>query len=220
MRGVVQLVLLTALASGTVAATDLTPIVKNQELGVAIKAVSLPVTLPKDLVSGLTNTVLFRVALLSRSQVVDEKTAEIAVKYDLWSETFAVTVTVNGKVASVRTYSTVQEIEALLAAPKFPDLFAGSEVPRNEAVTLRVEILLNPIQRERIEAIKRWVEKNSTYTPADTPGYGDKRVGGSRSNAIFNRIFEEYAHGTDMAAIWKDAATSKPFKIEEVGDDR
>jgi hypothetical protein len=81
-------------------------------------------------------------------------------------------------------------------------------------------MLLNPIERERIDAIKKWVAENSTYTPADTTGFSDKRVGSSHSNAIFNKIFEQYAHGADVAATWKESFSSKPFRIGDVGDER
>jgi hypothetical protein len=83
-----------------------------------------------------------------------------------------------------------------------------------------VEILLNPVERERIEAIKKWVAENSTYTPADTTGFSDKRVGSSRSNEIFNKIFEQYAGGAKVVAAWKESAFSKPFKIGGPTDER
>jgi hypothetical protein len=210
-----------ALASGSTAATELTPFLNGQRLGVVIKAIELPATLPKDLVSGLTNKLLIRVALVSRSQVVDQKTAEVAVKYDLWDETFGVTLTVNETRVASKTYTTVREVEAYFANMKLSGLFAQSAVPAGAHVTIRVEMLLNPIERERIEAIRKWVAENSTYTPSDITGFGgDKRVGSSRSNAIFNRIFDEYAQGKDLAATWKEAVSSEPFNISEVGDDR
>jgi hypothetical protein len=209
-----------ALASGTTAATELTPFLNDQRLGVVIKAIELPATFPKDLVSGLTNKLLIRVALVSRSRVVEQKTAEVAVKYDLWDETFGVTLTVNETRVVSSTYTTVREVDAYLTNMRLPGLFAQSAVPAGASVTMRVEMLLNPIERERIDAIRKWVAENSTYTPSDITGYGgDKRVGSSRSNAIFNRIFDEYAQGKDLAATWKDAVSSKPFNISEIGSD-
>jgi hypothetical protein len=215
------LVLLLALASGTAAATELTPFLSDQRLGVVIKAIELPATFPKDLVSGLTNKLLIRVALVSGSDVVEQKTAEVAVKYDLWDETFGVTLTVNEARVVSLTCTTVQEVEAYFTHMKLPGLFAQGAVPAGASVTLRVEMLLNPIERERIETIRKWVAENSTYTPSDITGYGgDKRVGSSRSNAIFNRIFDEYAQGSDLAATWKEAVSSRPFNLSELGNDR
>jgi hypothetical protein len=220
MRLNVALVLLLAFAENTVAAAELTPVLRDHQLGVAIHAIALPPTLPKDLVSGLTNTLLIHVGLFSGSEPVDQKTAEIAIQYDLWDEKFKLTMTVNGTVVAIRPHSTRLEIDAFLADIRLPDLFSESEVPRDRNASLRVEMLLNPIERERIEAVEKWVADNSTYTPADTPGFSDKRVGSARSNAIFNRIFEQYARGADVAAIWKESLSSKPFKIQEVSDER
>jgi hypothetical protein len=220
MRLCVAPALLLALAAARAMAVDLTPLATDHGLGVAIRAIALPPTLPKDLVSGLTNTLLIRVTLLSRSEQVDQRTVEIAIQYDLWEETFKLTLTVNDAVAMVRPSATRAEIDAFLADIRLPDLFPAGELRGDQNATLRVEMLLNPIERERIEAIKKWVADNSTYTPADTPGFSDKRVGSARSNAIFNKIFEQYAHGSDTVATWKASLSSKPFKIGEVRDDR
>lgn len=220
MRLLVALVLLMVLVSELAAASELTPFIKNQRLGVVIRTIELPATFPKDLVSGLTNRLLIRVTLVSQSQPVAQKTAEVAVKYDLWDESFAVILTVNGTVATARTCSNVMEVQAFLADIRLPGLFARSEVPGAGGVTLRAEVLLNPIERERMAAIRRWVAQNSTYTPSDTDGFGSARgVGTSRSNEIFNRIFEQYSQGMDLVATWKETVSSKPFNIDEVGSE-
>jgi hypothetical protein len=220
MRRAVVFVLVLAFAANATPAAELTPVVSDHQLGVGIRSLALPPTLPKDLVSGLTNTLLIHVELLSGSEQVDQKTVEIAMQYDLWDETFKLTIAVNDAVVTVRPNSSRLEIDAFLADIRLPDLFSVSEIRADKFSTLRVEMLLNPIERERIEAIKKWVADNSTYTPADTPGFSDKRVGSTRSNAIFNRIFEQYARGADVAAVWKESVSSKPFKMGELRDER
>jgi hypothetical protein len=220
MRSLAALVLLMVFASEHAAASELTPFVKDQRLGVVIRTLELPATFPKDLMSGLTNRLLIRVALVSQSQQVVQKTAEVAMKYDLWDEDFAVTLTVSGAVITTQTYSSVMEVRTFLADIRLPGLFARSEVPGASGVILRAEVLLNPIERERMAAIRRWVAQNSTYTPSDTDGFGSERgVGISHSNTIFNRIFEQYSQGMDLVAAWKETVSSKPFNIEEVGSE-
>jgi hypothetical protein len=220
MRRSVALALMLSLAAKTAVGAELIPVVRDHHLGVAIRAAALPTTFPKDLVSGLTNRLLIHVSLFSGGQQVDRKTAEISIKYDLWDETFKLTMTVDEAVVDARSNLASEAIEAFLADIRIPDLFAAGAMREDTVAALRVEMLLNPIERERMEAIQQWVAENNTYTPADTPGFSDKRVGSSRSNAIFNRIFEQYAHGADTAATWKESLSSKPFKIEEVGDER
>jgi hypothetical protein len=220
MRLYLPAIVLLVLAASAAPAAELTPMVRDRQLGVTIRDIPLPPTLPKDLVSGLTNTLLIHVELLSGADRVDLKTVEIAIQYDLWNETFKLTMANNDAVVTVRPNSTRPEIDAFLADIRLPDLFSTSEMPAGKAATLRVEMLLNPIERERIDAIKKWVADNSTYTPADTAAFSDKRVGSGRSNAIFNRIFEQYARGAAVAAIWKVSLSSKPFKIGELRNER
>jgi hypothetical protein len=141
-------------------------------------------------------------------------------KYDLWDETFAVTSKVNGVVIDTRSCKTAMEVQALLADIRLPGLFALAEVPEAVRVVLRAEVLLNPIERERMAALRRWVAENSTYTPSDMDGFGsEKGPGSSRSNAIFNRIFEQYSQGKDLVAAWKETVSSAPFKIGEIGSE-
>jgi hypothetical protein len=214
------LLLLMTLWSARAAAAELTPTIKDRRLGVVMKSIGLPETFPKDLVSGLTNRLLIRISLVSQSTLLDQTTAEIAMKYDLWNESFSVTKTVNGIVIDTRTCKTLMEVQALLAELHLPGLFASAEVAGVDRVVMRAEILLNPIERERLAALRRWVAENSTYTPSDTDGFGSEKGSASpRSNAIFNRIFEQYSHGIDLVAGWKDVVSSEPFKIGEIAGD-
>jgi hypothetical protein len=216
MRRAGALLALLAIAARPAAPAELTAVVREHTLGVHIAGIAWPATLTKDLVSGLTNTLLVHAALLCDSRQLDQKTAVIAIKYDLWEETFALTVSVNGAVSLARTGQMQPQIAAFLANLELPDLFPAGEVPKDGIAILRVEMLLNPIERERLEAIKKWVIENNTSIPADTSGFSDKRVGSSRSNEVFNKIFEQYAQGADVAASWKESLSSSPFKISEL----
>ena len=216
MRRAGALLVLLTLAARPAAPAELTSVLREHTLGVHIAGIAWPATLTKDLVSGLTNTLLIHAALFCDSRQLDQKTAVIAIKYDLWEETFALTVAVNGAVVLARTAQIQPQIEEFLANLALPELFPAGEVPKDGIATLRVEMLLNPIERERLEAIKKWVIENNTSIPADTSGFSDKRVGSSRSNEVFNKIFEQYAQGADAAASWKESLWSSPFKISEL----
>jgi hypothetical protein len=216
--------LLLALAIGftgnRAGAAELAPYIKNQHLGLNISSIGLPENLPKDLVSGLTNTLLIRAILIAGPRELVQATASITAKYDLWEETFSVTLTINDTLIEKRTARSVQEVLSYLGEIRLPGLFSACAIPKDGSARIKVEMLLNPIDRQRLEAIKKWVADNSTYTPADTSSYSDKRVASSRSNALFNRIFEQYAQGADVAAAWKESAFSKPLKLEEVRVER
>jgi len=192
-------------------AAEVAPL-RGPQLGVSIKGLAYPESLRKDLASGLTNRVLLRITLTAGSQTLGERVVEIAVKYDLWDEKFAVTTT-NGANTVVATYTRVEEVLALLADLKLPNLFVQNE-SRSGARMLRVDALLNPIDKERMEKIRKWVSENSSYTPAGRSGSDAASPPTSTgANAIFKRIFEQYATGTDLAAVWRESVASQEFEL-------
>jgi hypothetical protein len=42
----------------------------------------------------------------------------------------------------------------------------------------------------------------------------------SDSRTLFDRIFEQYAAGASVAATFVDSATSKPFRMEELVNEK
>jgi hypothetical protein len=200
------------------ALSDVAPFLEHQKIGVVIAQVSYPETLPKDLKSGLTNRILIRVTLLSSSNIVAQRTVDVSVKYDLWDEKFLVTMVIDATVTATNTYSNATEVIARLASLRIADLFAVAELASARELTLRAELLVNPIERERMDKIRKWVVDNSTYMPMNSSGNNGGPAAASRSNELFNKIFEQYASGADLAAAWKYAESSKPFKLQDLAD--
>ena len=217
MKALIRAALLGLVLISEVRAEELLPFIKGVELGVVIKGTAYPSTLSKDLSSGLTNRILLRVALLDQTQSLDQKAVEIAIKYDLWDETFAMTISIDSEVVHSHTYSNIQDVRSVLTNTKLPSLFKVDDLRANKELTVKVDVLLNPLDRERMERIRKWVAQNSTYTPLDPTSVGSARpAGSSTSNQIFNKIFEQYTTGTDVAAVWKETITSKPFRLADV----
>lgn len=213
--------LLLLLASVTCAGAELTPILRDKQLGVLVTHANYPESLRRDLTSGLTNTLLIRMSLLADAQVVRQRTATLTVKYDLWEETFAATVAMDGANVDSRIYGTLADITAALAQLKLPAVFRSADLPAARTLAIRAEMLLNPLDRERMEKIRKWVAENSTYMPQDRTGVGALNpVGAGSANSVFNKIFEQYAAGANIAAAWTENTTSKPFQLEELRDER
>jgi hypothetical protein len=192
MRRAVALLLL--ICAANVRAAEVAVIRHENKLGVRLLAVAYPATLSKDLKSGLTNRLFARVTLMDSGNVLDQRTVEIALRYDLWDEKFSMVSTMNGSVVDSRNLANLAEVEALLGALPLPGLFDTSGLPQGQYL-LRVELLLNPIDREKMRAIRKWVAQNTA------PPVGDDQ-GVSASNSVFNRIFEQYAD-SDLAAAWR-----------------
>jgi hypothetical protein len=86
---------------------------------------------------------------------------------------------------------------------------------------VNADVLLNPIDRERMDRIRKWVAENSAHSPVDpTRPDATAPVGASMSNALFNSIFEQYASGTSVAAAWHETVGSKPFTRESLEHER
>jgi hypothetical protein len=188
--------------SATAAAAGLAPVQSGGELGVRIDALQYPPALPRELESGLTNRLYVRVRLLDAETVVQERTIEIAIRYDLWEQNFTVIRTVENAPAETQKLSGT-EMKSYLASLHIPRLFAARTLGPRE-VTLSAELLLNPIGREKLRMIRKWVAENSTPVNADQ--------GIATSNTVFNRIFEQYADGSDLAAVWRVELKSQPFR--------
>jgi hypothetical protein len=197
------------LVSATAQAAEVTHFIADGKIGARVQALTFPESLPKDLRSGLTNRLLLRASLLQGEQLRSTATIEIALKYDLWDERFQTVLSINGAAANAPSLRTVEEAVSWLSDLRLPGLF---ELPASSgSFTLKAEALLNPIERERLERIREWVKENSNYVPLDGSVQG--RTPESGSNAIFNRIFEQYAAGDDVAAQWRREVVSAPFSV-------
>jgi hypothetical protein len=192
-------------------AAQLTPSIHEGQLGVTVEAPAYPDTLRKDLTSGLTNRILIRVTLARGNEIVSTRAVEIAVRYDLWDEHFTTTVTLDGVQTESRTVPSLEQMQAFLRRLPLPRLFAGNGLERGQALTLTADILLNPVDRERMEMIRKWVAQNNVG-PGDVGG----RNSGDLAVAIFNKIFEQYSKGAEIAAAWRETSVSRPFRLEEL----
>ena len=211
------LALLSLLGANAVRAAQLTPLLQQGELGVDLKGASLPPTIRKDLVSGLTNRIVIRVTLVRSGQPVTQRLVGFAIKYDLWEETFSVKVEVDDMPVSASTGQSLDEVITMLSDLNLPHLFPVDASAPDKSIVLTAEILFDPIEKARMEEIRKWVAENNHSGPPDasslSAGLPAPR---STSARLFNRIFEQYAAGASVAAAWKQTVASKPFKLEEL----
>jgi hypothetical protein len=209
--------LLLVLAMNRLWAAEVIPIIDSQRAGVEIRHLPFPDTLDGDLKSGLSSRLLVRVTLEAESHPLARQAIELTTKYDLWDETFAMTVKVGDANIARQTLSRLSDVRERLDDLRLPNLFATGGLDTGRSLVVKVELLLNPIERERMEEIRKWVAQNTTHTapvdpdrPASTAPLAD-----SAADRIFNRIFEQYASGAEVAAGWHLSLESKPFTLKE-----
>jgi hypothetical protein len=196
------------------AAAELIPTLQGGTVGLEIRGLQLPDTLRTDLVSGLTNRILIRIALLSDREAVAHHAVAIAIKYDLWEETFGMTTSVDERPVDVRSLPSVEAVLAVLADLSISGVLQSSDLALERPYMLQADVLFDPVDRERMEKIRQWVAQNSTLPTNGTPVGGG---GASRSAELFNRIFEQYAAGADVAAAWRELVVSQPFRLDTLG---
>lgn len=204
-----RIALLVLFSSASCRAAELTHFIEDESVGARISDLDFSSTLPRDLRSGLTNRVLIRFSLLDGAHERATQAVEVAVKYDLWDETFNVTLRRGATLVNEQVLRTLEDVLAYLGDLRVPALFASFD--SSQSVTLKAEILLNPIERERMDRIREWISENSSYVPL--PGAPASGTSESGSNAVFNRIFEQYASAGDVAAEARQTIVSAPFQL-------
>lgn len=196
---------------------ELAPTLTDGEWGAVIREVSLPPSIRKDLVSGLTNRVVMRISLLRSQEVVAQVIVGVAVKYDLWEETFAVKVSVNDAAATSSTLRDVDEVVSMLSNLTVPHLFPAESTSAAAPLQMTAELLFDPIEKARMEEIRKWVAENDRAAAPDAATLSSMLpVPRSASSRLFNRIFDQYASGASLAATWKQTVVSKPFKMDDL----
>lgn len=204
--------LLALVTTGSLAA-ELAPMQNDNHLGARLHGTPLPENFPRDLTSGLTSRLLIRLTLHQAARELRARAVEIAIRYDLWDETFTMTKTMDGAGVETTTCQDAQQVIRKLQQITLSELFPTSDLPTDTELVMRAVVLLNPIDRERMETIRKWVARNNkrpSLDPAGALGVGDASV----SSAIMERIFEQYASGADVAAAWQQTLTSQPFRLD------
>ena len=213
------MVLLLVFRPSHAVAARLTPWIASTGLGVAITQIALPRTLRSDLSSGLTNRIVLQIVLLKDTARVRQRTAEITVKYDLWDETYRMTVTLEGTVVMSQTYTRLDEVVNALSSLRLPGLFAAGDLPDSARMQLAVKIVFDPIEKARLEEQRQWVRENTAPLPA-APNVTEIGPGARASapvpqqHSLFDRIFEQYAAGATVAGTWQDSGSSLEFELK------
>lgn len=195
------------------------------DIKTVVSGVAFPAALPTDLKSGLTNNILIRLELLRDSHVEAHTDVLLAVRYDLWEEVFSVTETAGSSTVFREEFGTIDKVMDFLSRVSLPDVLGLDKRPATEIYRLRARIMLNPIDKERLDNLKRWVAENAgSVGSVDTGAPGElgpgltAPAGAPRPNSLFSRIFQGYS-GTGPAATWLETVESGPFTVKELSHD-
>jgi hypothetical protein len=190
-------------------AAEVTASLAEAQVSITVSGLELPAEFGKEITSGLTHRIFVRSSLLDGVDTLQQRAAEITIRYDLWDQQFIVVTSMENTVVDSRRLNSPAEVRGFLAPLRLARVFHTASLPSTRPLTLRCELLLNPIEQEKLGAIRKWVAKNSM------PGMGSEQ-GVPMSTAIINRLFEQYASGDDVVANWRVDATSAPFRLDNL----
>jgi len=192
-------------------------------LGVVLQGMAYPPTLTKDLKSGLTTHLLIHLTLLHDTRAEAQRDIDVAVHYDLWDENFPMTETADHAVLRSQDFATLEQLTAFLTNLAIPQALPTLHLVSGERYRLQAQILLNPIERERMERLKQWVadnaasERPASPTPTAPLGRGASVPPAvAPPDSVFNRIFQQYASGVDSPATWQQTLVSSPFVLQDL----
>ena len=190
-------------------AAELIPRVTNPAFGASIVGLPFPATLTRDLTSGFENRIFIRISVVSSGKVIVRRDAVITAKYDLWEEQFTVQKFVGDALVAKMTFKQAQEVLAYLGRVELDDLFAVDSVQQGQDIAMQAEVSINPVEREKIERVRKWVAGNSMPGAVGADPAGAPLI--AKPNDLFNKIFDQYTRGEDIVATWKMTVISKVF---------
>jgi hypothetical protein len=200
-----QLVLLASLFAAPAMAAEAIVTHAGGELDVRLVALQYPTNLASELTTGLTNRILARLSVRDGATILQRRTAAVAIRYDLWDQSFRVSLEIEGK-TSTRQLPDLDALKEFLGALELPKAFPTASLPNERDLIVSAELLLNPIDREKLGMIRKWVAENST------PQAGGESATAGNSE-LFGRIFEQYADGSQFATTWRVTVSSRPFRL-------
>jgi hypothetical protein len=199
----------------------LTPILRADRLGILLDDLQLPKAFRNDLRSGLTTRILLQVELRDANTPLAHRIVDISLKYDLWDETFSMQLKIDSVAVESRSFSRLDDVIAALSSLRVPDLFRTTGIARTTDLVLAARALFDPLEKARMEEIRKWVIENSQRPIQDASNSGSAVMPppNGRSPTLFDRIFEQYSKGASVAAAFSDSAVSMPFRLDGLRDE-
>jgi hypothetical protein len=170
-------------------------------------APAFPPDLKKQLSNGLTNVIALHVALLPErgGDPAALYGREIDVLYDVWDETYGVTVKdpANPR-GRRRTFRAFEDLRAFLADASGVDLGPADALQGGGAWVLQTRVELNPVSKELLERTREFIA-NPTATVR----------GGTPSRSVLGAMASYLLRRADPGAVVR-ILRSAPFTAREV----
>lgn len=217
MKASSLIIIFNLLLCSFVEAISVMPTQQGRRLGVKIEKIAYPQKLLAELKSGFTNRLIVEIQIQVENKVVGKKQIQLVSKYDLWEETFTLFLVSDGIVLKKQTYTKIAEVIKSLDPLIATDVMAiPSSINSGQSFFLRVELSLNPIEKEKMQEVQKWVRENSTAAASGFSGIISRPVSGK----MFADLFSQVAQGQDNAATWRVSAESAPMLWKDLRESK
>lgn len=204
------LTLMLLIQSSLATATHIESRVDNQ--GQYFSVVDLPLPeklLNKEMTSGLPNNVSVIVKLYHQQKLITQTRVNTKIIYDLWDEVFIVE-TFNPPSLLVNRYAKKSNLMAELREFNLSALLSNNEIniPANK-LTATVQVIYNPVDKERIKRVQQWIRENNGYSQLNTEQFQKDNLppnnsgNGLRFKKLFDKIIDDYIPEEGFSAQWK-----------------
>jgi hypothetical protein len=190
---------------------------------VEVKGLQLPSsTMVKAITSGLPNHLSLQFALHADDTVVQRRSIDYQVTFDLWDEVFRVKIS-NGTNQRLVVFEEIKLLFKELSSARLT-----MDIPGN-VQAISAQMVVNPIEVARIKRIHRWIAQSkghevdedeplqvrdnanlqrlappsSVTRASNTDGLKLHTVVTPRFEKLFDRLLKEYADPNDIPALWK-----------------
>ncbi len=211
-------------SQGTFASTErLDPFLRGGSVGLKISDLALPEDLlKKSLKSGLSTSFLVQAAFVDTHGANFQKSWFIKFRYDLWDEHFIVEQQEKDDVIAKTEKELFEKLSNFILHP----IVARSEWPLKGVTQARVRFWLNPIEKEKMKQIRKWISQNAVASagegksglPDGAPGPMPATSGhGIRFPGLFDRLLDKQAM---PSATWTSMLESKPFQLKDLANEK
>ncbi len=199
------------------------PFIRDGAVGLKMKGLTLPIDLfNKSLKSGLSTSFLVQAVFVDTHGANLQKSWLIKFRYDLWDEHFIIDQQEKESVIAKSEKDLFDKLSNLTLYP----IIAKNEWQMKGVTQARVRFWLNPIEKEKIKEIRKWISKNAVASagegksgiPGGAPGPMPATSGhGIRFPGLFDRLLDKQS---TPSATWTTTLESKPFQLKDLANEK
>lgn len=175
----------------------------------------------KDLNSGLSTTLITSLSLFRENALQTKKQLMFKIYYDLWDEVYYFKSLDGDKVLSTTKLNKTL-LNNFLSQYTFPTTITEEESKRISSYTAMFELVVDPINKEKRDKIKKWLAQNqvpattsSNISTSNDKLKVDTTTSGTIKRNLFNQILDSELNSELDSGAWNFVTPKVPLSLKE-----